>query len=78
MQIFDSKALVNCIQDVVRKEIQVAIKGLATSSSIKEEDKLLTKKEMAEELLPPDPLPQGVLHPLIENMIISVLPQTVS
>jgi len=50
MQIFDSKALVNCIQDVVRKEIQVALKGLATSTTNKEEDKLLTKKEMAEEL----------------------------
>lgn len=50
MQIFDSNALVNCIQDVVRKEIHIALKGIANSTSKKEEDKLLTKKEMAEEL----------------------------
>ena len=50
MQIFDSKALVNCIQDVVREEIQTALKSLENSSTKKEEDKLLTKKEMAEEL----------------------------
>jgi hypothetical protein len=50
MQIFDSNALVNCIQDVVRKEIHTALKGIANSTSKKEEDKLLTKKEMAEEL----------------------------
>ena len=50
MQIFDSKALVDCIQDVVREEIQTALKSLENSSTKKEEDKLLTKKEMAEEL----------------------------
>lgn len=50
MQIFDSKALVNCIQDVVREEIKSALKSLQNATSKKEEDKLLTKKEMAEEL----------------------------
>ncbi len=50
MQIFDSKALVDCIQDVVREEIQTALKGIVNSTAKKEEDKLLTKKEMAEEL----------------------------
>lgn len=50
MQIFDSKALVDCIQDVVREEIKTALKSLENSTSKKEEEKLLTKKEMAEEL----------------------------
>ena len=50
MQIFDSKALVDCIQDVVREEIKAALKSLENSTIKKEEDKLLTKKEMAEEL----------------------------
>ena len=50
MQIFDSKALVDCIQDVVREEINSALKSLENSTTKKEEDKLLTKKEMAEEL----------------------------
>jgi hypothetical protein len=50
MQIFDSKALVNCIQDVVREEIKTGLKSLENSATKKEEDKLLTKKEMAEEL----------------------------
>jgi hypothetical protein len=50
MQIFDSKALVDCIQDAVREEIKTALKSLQNSISKKEEDKLLTKKEMAEEL----------------------------
>ena len=50
MQIFDSKALVDCIQDVVREEIKTALKSLQNSTMKKEEDKLLTKKEMSEEL----------------------------
>jgi hypothetical protein len=47
MQIFDSNALVNCIQDAVREEIKIALKEVQPEPK-KEEDKLLTKKEMAE------------------------------
>lgn len=47
MQIFDSNALINCIQDAVREEIKTALKEVQPEPK-KEEDKLLTKKEMAE------------------------------
>jgi len=47
MQIFDSKALVDCIQDAVREEIKTVLKQFQPEPK-KEEDKLLTKKEMAE------------------------------
>lgn len=51
MQIFDSNALVNCIRDVVRKEITTALNEAKIIQSYhKEEEKLLTKKEMSEEL----------------------------
>ena len=64
MQIFDSEtkvrlseqiataseALINCIQDAVRVEIRSAIKNMDQHISKNENDKLFTKKEMAEEL----------------------------
>lgn len=51
MQLFDSNALITCIQDAVRKEMKTLLKEekLLASSPLPEE-KLLTKKEMAEEL----------------------------
>jgi len=51
MELFDSSALVRCIKEAVRSELQVALKEkrLLNSEPLKEE-KLLTKKEMAEEL----------------------------
>ncbi|MEX2564870.1 MAG: helix-turn-helix domain-containing protein [Cyclobacteriaceae bacterium] len=51
MQIFDSNALIQCIQDAVREEIKSALKEVKTSDMRpSEKEKLLTKKEMAEEL----------------------------
>lgn len=51
MQLFDSNALITCIQDAVRKEMKTIFKEekILASSTLPEE-KLLTKKEMAEEL----------------------------
>lgn len=51
MQLFDSNALITCIQDAVRKEMKTLFKEekILASSTLPEE-KLLTKKEMAEEL----------------------------
>lgn len=49
MQIFDSNALINCIKDAVREEIKTVLKQFHPEPK-KEEDKLLTKKEMAAEL----------------------------
>jgi hypothetical protein len=51
MQIFNSEAFLDCIQDVVRKEIRQALRDSKQDSHPKEDnDRLLTKKEMAEEL----------------------------
>lgn len=51
MELFDSSALVRCIKEAVRSELQTVLmeKKLLNSEQQKEE-KLLTKKEMAEEL----------------------------
>ena len=50
MQLFDSNALITCIQDAVREEIKTAFKSFDGTNTKKEEDKLLTKQEMAKEL----------------------------
>ena len=50
MQLFDSNALITCIQDAVREEIKTAFKSFHGTNTKKEEDKLLTKQEMAKEL----------------------------
>ncbi len=50
MQIFDSNALIKCIQDAVREEIKTNLNKINLQNTHKEDDKLLTKKEMAEEL----------------------------
>lgn len=50
MQIFDNEALIDCIQDAVREEIQITMKDMYINLVKKENDKLFTKKEMAEEL----------------------------
>ncbi|MET3112682.1 hypothetical protein AAKU52_000400 [Pedobacter sp. CG_S7] len=52
MQLFDSNALIECIRDAVREEMKFQILNLNDDSLIKQqkEEKLSTKKEMAEEL----------------------------
>jgi len=50
MQLFDSNALITCIQTAVREEIKAALKNFSSTISKKEDDKLLTKQEMAKEL----------------------------
>lgn len=51
MQLFDSNALIQCIQDAVRKEVKSVLSEEKTfSQATPPEEKLLTKKEMAEEL----------------------------
>ncbi len=51
MQIFNSEAFLDCIQDVVRKEIRQALNDARQDPHPKDDkDRLLTKKEMAEEL----------------------------
>lgn len=51
MQIFDSNALINCIQDAVREELEKALKEIKLQEPIQsQKEKLLTKKEMAAEL----------------------------
>lgn len=51
MQLFDSNALITCIQDAVRKEMKTIFKEEKIfNSPTTPEEKLLTKKEMAEEL----------------------------
>lgn len=51
MQLFDSNALLECIREAVRKELKMVLldKNMMSPTTQKEE-KLLTKKEMAEEL----------------------------
>ena len=51
MELFDSSALVRCIKEAVRSELQVVLKEKRLFNSEQQKDeKLLTKKEMAEEL----------------------------
>jgi hypothetical protein len=51
MELFDSNALVRCIKEAVRSELQIALKEKRLlNSEPQKEEKLLTKKEMAEEL----------------------------
>lgn len=51
MQLFDTTALTQCIREAVRSEIKSLLKEKSVFSGAKEkEEKLLTKKEMAEEL----------------------------
>ena len=51
MQIFDANALIQCIQDAIRTEIKTALQEQrAAPEPTREDDRLLTKKEMAEEL----------------------------
>lgn len=51
MELFDSSALIKCIKEAVRTEIEIALKQKELGNAIsKKQEKLLTKKEMAEEL----------------------------
>lgn len=51
MQLFDSTALIECIREAVRSELKTLIKVQKNmGEEAQKEDKLLTKKEMAEEL----------------------------
>ena len=51
MQIFDPTALIHCIQDAIREELKKAFKEAKFSDPPQtQQEKLLTKKEMAEEL----------------------------
>ncbi len=51
MELFDSSALIKCIKEAVRTEIEKALKQKELGNAIsKKQEKLLTKKEMAEEL----------------------------
>lgn len=51
MELFDSSALVRCIKEAVRSELQTVLKEKKLQNSEQQkEEKLLTKKEMAEEL----------------------------
>src|SRR5690606_23022539 len=53
MILFDQKALRDCIKDAVREELHLFISDVQHTSSnteIRSSEKLLTKKEMADEL----------------------------
>ena len=51
MQIFDSNALIHCIQHAVREELEKALKEIKFQDPAQpQQEKLLTKKEMADEL----------------------------
>lgn len=51
MELFDSNALIKCIKEAVRTEISIALKQKEKNNTTgQQHEKLLTKKEMAEEL----------------------------
>jgi hypothetical protein len=51
MELFDSGALIKCIKEAVRTEIEIALKQKEKNNTTDQQnEKLLTKKEMAEEL----------------------------
>ena len=50
---FDQKALSDCIKDAIREELQIFISGIRNTvddTESKSSEKLLTKREMADEL----------------------------